>query len=80
MSTFALSRNPSRTVAALAAVMVLGRPFLDLLRRCRKTGKDARTLQMLPDHVLSDIGLERIEVVSGTNRGREVWVIPHRYY
>jgi uncharacterized protein YjiS (DUF1127 family) len=80
VSSVALSRNPSRIIAALSAVMSLGRPFWSLIRSLRKTGKDARTLQMLPDHVLSDIGLQKMEIMSGTNGGRETWVIPHRYY
>lgn len=80
MSTAALSRNPSRTVAALSAVMEIGRPILNLISRCRRTGRDARTLQTLPDHVLADIGLEKIDVLTGTNGAREIRVIPHRYY
>jgi hypothetical protein len=80
VSTAALSRNPSRTIAAMSAVMALGRPLLGLVTRCRKTGKDARTLAMLPDHVLADIGLEKIDVLTGTNGSRDIWVIPHRYY
>ncbi len=80
MSTAALSRNPLRIIAALSAVMSLGHPFWRLIRRCRKTGADARILQRLPDHVLADIGLEKMEIMSGTNGTRETWVIPHRYY
>jgi hypothetical protein len=53
---------------------------MSLVARCKRTGKDARTLQMLPDHVLADIGLERIDVLTGTNGNRDIWVIPHRYY
>ncbi len=79
MSTVALSRKP-RIVTVLSAVMALGRPFWSLIRRRRKTGKDARALQALPDHVLSDMGLEKMEILTGTNGTREIWVIPHRYY
>jgi hypothetical protein len=80
VSTAALSRHPSRTVTALSAVMALGRPLVNLVSRCKRSGKDARTLQNLPDHVLSDMGLEKMEVLTGTNGNREIWVIPHRYY
>ncbi len=79
MST-ALSRHPPRTIAALSAVVALGRPILSLIQRCRKAGNDVRTLQTLPSHVLADIGLEKMEIMSGTYGGREIWVVPHRYY
>jgi len=80
VSTVALSRNPSRIIAALSAAMALGRPIRSLFQRCMRTGKDARTLQTLPDHVLADIGLEKMEILTGTNGAREIWVIPHRYH
>ncbi len=78
MST-ALSRSPSRFIAALSAVVALGRPIRNLISRRVRSGKDARTLQTLPDHVLSDMGLEKMDILTGTNGAREIWVIPHRY-
>lgn len=80
MSSVALSRNPSRIIAALSAVMALGRSFVSFISKRSRTGKDARTLQALPDHVLADMGLEKMEVLTGTNGAREIWVTPHRYY
>ena len=79
MSSAALSRNPSRTTTALHAVVALGRPLLNLIRRCRKVGKDARALQALPDHVLADMGFEKMNVLTGTNGSREILIIPHRF-
>ncbi len=79
MSTVALSRHPSRIIAALSAVMMLGRPFVSFISKRSRTGKDARTLQGLPNHVLADMGLEKMEILTGTNGNREIWVIPHRY-
>ena len=79
MSTVALSRNLSRTMAGIGA-LAFDNPIWRLISRLRKTGKDARVLNTLPDHVLADIGLERVEFMSGTDGGRHVWVTPHRYY
>jgi uncharacterized protein YjiS (DUF1127 family) len=78
VSTVALSRNLSRTMAGIGAVVAVGNPIWRLISRLRKTGRDARMLKTLPDHVLADIGLEKIEI-RGTDGGRQVWVIPHRY-
>jgi uncharacterized protein YjiS (DUF1127 family) len=75
----ALSRHSSRTIPGLRAVGSLGTSIWALIMRRIRTGKDWRVLQMLPDHVLADIGLQKIEIRSGTNGGRQVWVIPHRY-
>ena len=80
MSTVALSRQPSRTAAAFTAVVALGRSIMSLISRTMRTGRDARALSALPDHVLADMGLEKMEIMSGTNGSREIWVIPHRYY
>ena len=80
VSTVALSRNPSRTIPGLKAVGSLGNSIWSALKAYIRTGKDRRVLQMLPDHVLSDMGLEKIEISSGTDGSRQVWVIPHRYY
>jgi uncharacterized protein YjiS (DUF1127 family) len=44
-----------------------------------RVGRDRRALQALPDSLLADLGLERIELRSADGR-QEVWVIPHRYY
>jgi uncharacterized protein YjiS (DUF1127 family) len=79
VSTVALSRNPSRTMAGLKAVGSLGNSIWAALTMHVRTGRDRRVLQMLPDNVLADMGLEKIEVTSGSNGGRQVWVIPHRY-
>ncbi len=79
MSSVALSRNLSRTIAGIGAAVAFGTSFWRLIARLRKTGKDARALQMLPDHVLADIGLEKMEIMSGTYGARETWVTPHRY-
>jgi len=79
VSTVALSRSPSRIIAAFSAVMALGHPIRSLVQRCMRTGKDARALQTLPDHVLADMGLEKMDILTGTNGAREIWVIPHRY-
>jgi len=76
----ALSRHPSRTLSVLSAVMALGRPLLNLISRRKRTSRDAHVLQSLPDHVLSDMGLERMDILTGTNGERQIWVIPHRYY
>jgi hypothetical protein len=79
VSTVALSR-PSRFIPGLKAVGTLGNSIWTLIISRVRTWKDARVLQMLPDHVLADMGLEKIEVTAGTAGGRQVWVIPHRYY
>lgn len=80
MSTVALSRNPSRLIPGLKAIGPLGNSLWTLIVRYLRTGKDGRVLQMLPDNVLADMGLEKIEIMTGTNGGRHVWVIPHRYH
>jgi uncharacterized protein YjiS (DUF1127 family) len=80
VSTVALSRNPSRTMAGLKAVWSLGNSIWAALTMHVRTGRDRRVLQMLPDNVLADMGLEKIEIMSGTAGGRHVRVIPHRYY
>jgi uncharacterized protein YjiS (DUF1127 family) len=79
VSTVALSRNPSRNTPGLQAVGSLGNSIWTLITRYFRTGKDGRALQMLPDHVLTDMGLERIEIMAGTDGRRHVWVVPHRY-
>lgn len=78
MST-ALLRNPSKTMAGVNAVMAFGNPIWRLISRLRRSGRDARVLKTLPDHVLADMGLQKIEIMSGTDGGRHVWVVPHRY-
>ncbi len=79
MSSVALSRNP-RIIAVFSAVMALGRPIRGFIAKRARMGRDARTLQMLPDDVLADIGLEKMDVLTGTNGNRDIWVILHRYY
>jgi len=80
VSTVAQWRNPSRLFPGLKTVGSLGNSIWTLIARYLRTGKDARVLQMLPDHVLADMGLEKIEIMTGTDGGRHVWVIPHRYH
>lgn len=79
MSTVALSRNPSKAIALWGSVMAFGNPIVRLLARMMKTGRDHRVLQTLPDNVLADLGLERIEILRGPEGRRHVWVVPHRY-
>jgi hypothetical protein len=79
VSTLALSRSPSKTILGLQAVMAVGSSFRRLISKRLRTGRDSRVLQNLPDNVLADIGLERIEISAGTHEGRQSWIIPHRY-
>ena len=78
MSMSALSRNPSRAIPGRNAVLALASLIWRRIRRRMQAGKDRRMLQTLPNSLLSDIGLERIEFRSSDGR-RDVWVIPHRY-
>jgi hypothetical protein len=80
VSIVALSPNPSRTIPGLKAVGSLGNAIWSALTMRIRAGKDRRALQRLPDYLLADMGLEKIEVTSGTHGRREVWVIPPRYY
>ena len=80
MSTLALSRSPSKTIPGLKGMVAVGNSIRRLVTKRLRTGKDSRVLQTLPDHVLADMGLERIEISSGTHGSRQTWVIPHRYY
>jgi hypothetical protein len=61
------------------AVTALASLILGALRSRMQFGRDRRLLQRLPDYVLADMGLARIEF-RATNGSRDVWVIPHRYY
>ncbi len=79
MGTFALSRSPSRAKDRSAS-LAFGRWLLTAFRRRMQAGKDRRVLQNLPDYVLADMGLEKIEFRSAVDGRRDVWVIPHRYY
>ena len=79
MSTLALSRSPSKTIPGVKALMAVGNSIRRLISKRLRTGKDSRVLQTLPDHVLADMGLERIEIATGTYGSRQTWVIPHRY-
>jgi hypothetical protein len=60
--------------------MALVNPILSRVRRWNQIGKDRRVLQTLPDYVLADMGLEKIEFRSAADGRRDVWVIPHRYH
>jgi len=79
VSIAALSRHPSRFIPGLKAVGFLGNSIWGLIARTLRAGRDRRVLQMLPDNVLADMGLEKIEIMTGTDGQRQVWVIPHRY-
>ena len=80
MSTSALSRNPSKATSGRNAVVAFGILIWRRIRRRVRVGKDRRVLQTLPDYVLADMGLEKIEFRSSAEGRRDVWVIPHRYY
>jgi hypothetical protein len=80
VSTLALLRNPSRAAAGVGAVVALASLIWHGISRRMQVGRDARVLQTLPDHVLADMGLEKMEILAGTSESRSVWVIPHRYY
>ncbi len=79
MSTFTLSNVPSRTLPGRGAITALAGLVRRALRRRLRIGRDRRLLQRLPDYVLADMGLERIEFRLADGR-RDIWVIPHRYY
>jgi uncharacterized protein YjiS (DUF1127 family) len=64
----------------MSVVTELGACIWRDIRRQVQTGRDRRYLQTLPESVLADMGLERVEILSASERRREVWVIPHRYY
>ena len=80
MSIVALSRNPSKTSRGINAVVAIGGSIWGRINQRIRTDRDARVLQTLPDHVLADMGLQKMEILSGTDGSRHVWVIPHRYY
>ena len=80
MSTSALLRNPSRPAAGLGSVAALGSLIWHGIGRRMQVSRDARVLQTLPEHVLADMGLEKMEIMAGTSDQRHVWVIPRRYY
>jgi uncharacterized protein YjiS (DUF1127 family) len=80
VSTAALSRNASRLAPGLKAVGSLGNSIWQALKMRLRMGRDRRTLQLLPEHVLADMGLEKIEIMAGTDGRRQVWVVPHRYH
>jgi hypothetical protein len=80
VSTLALLRNPSRAAAGIGAGVALASLIWRGIGRRIRVGKDARVLQTLPEHVLADMGLMKMEIMAGTSERRDVWVIPHRYY
>ena len=67
MSIVALSPYSSRTIPGLKAVVKLGKLNLERPDDWIRAGKDRRVLQMLPDNLLADMGLEKIEVRSGND-------------
>jgi hypothetical protein len=80
VSTVALSRTPSRTTQGIRAFGSLGYSIWTLIIRSIQANRDERVLQMLPDNVLADMGLEKMEIMAGSDGQRHVWVIPHRYH
>jgi uncharacterized protein YjiS (DUF1127 family) len=60
--------------------MAFGRFVWRLIKESVAAKRDVRVLQTLPDHVLADMGLEKMEIVTGAGGDRHVWVIPHRYF
>lgn len=78
MSTAALPRNPSRAPAKRNAVAALVILAWRRLRRRMQAGRDRRALQALPDYMLSDLGLEKMELRTSLQDSREVWLIRHR--
>ena len=79
MSIAALLRRPAKPIPGQKAVGDLGNSIWMLINRFIRTSRDERALQMLPDNVLADMGLEKMEIMAGTSGQRHVWVIPHRY-
>lgn len=78
MSTLALSRHPSRAAAAISGIVAFAMSIFRRIGRRMKLGKDRRAVQAMPDSLLADLGLERIEIRTADGH-REVWTIPHRY-
>lgn len=78
MNTAALSRNPSRLTATLDAVERLAALFTRRVGSRSKIGKDRRALQAVPDYLLTDIGLERLEIRT-TSGYHDVWISPRRF-
>jgi uncharacterized protein YjiS (DUF1127 family) len=76
----AASCHPSKSAARMSAVAEFGARIRAGIRRHLRSGRDRRMLQTLPDSMLADIGLEKVEILSASNSRREVWVIPHKYY
>ena len=79
MRSAALSRCPPRITPGDTPVGGLGTMIWRRVRRLLKAGRDRRTLQMLPESVLADLGLERLEIRSSTG-SRDVWIVPHRHH
>ena len=68
----AAPQNRSRT-RRLSGVP--GNSIWMLINRFIRTSRDERALQMLPDNVLADMGLEKMEIMAWTSGQRHVWVI-----
>ena len=73
----ALPRNP-KIAAVLSATTALGCPIRSFVAKRVRIGRDARTLRMLSDNVLADMGLEKLDVLIGTNGDRDIRVIHYR--
>jgi uncharacterized protein YjiS (DUF1127 family) len=72
--TGALLRNPSRI--GVRTILTFGSFILEWFNERSRATRDECQLQRLPDRVLADIGLERMEILPGTD-GR-IKIIPRR--
>lgn len=70
MTTLAFSRGWSTTAAASNPILFAALVVARRIRRNLKVRADRRTLQAMPDHLLSDIGISRSEIDRATDRGR----------
>jgi hypothetical protein len=46
----------------------------------RKLDRDERVLQTFPHYLLTDMGLERLDIPGGTSGGRHSKIISHRHF
>jgi uncharacterized protein YjiS (DUF1127 family) len=78
VNTAALSRDSAEVQAKGQALYRAATAFAvavgAMLAAWARTDRDRRLLQTLPDHVLADMGLERIELPYGPEGDRHVWV------
>ena len=79
MTTVAAIPRRSSVAVAAGAVAALMRAAVHVIGHRRKTRRDRRTLQTMPDYMLADIGLQKLEFRSSSDGRSGVWVIPSRY-